>query len=224
MSLGAYLQCFRNDGKAGFAISKFREHYPIAPVRLVSDYGDEFNNISEIYYCSYVYEYYNLGVREGGYTADEMVIWLNRIKGAMEYCCTSHLLYMEDDVWVRDKINYEHIIIAGVQENHIPIQILDYFRTKYNTQFNADRYGTCGGAIYNCKVFLSLFSKILKIIDDDFEALSKYGFGYLDIFMPTVYMVLGIPYQLNHNMTESERNPNWGTSAHPIVHGKKIYG
>jgi hypothetical protein len=222
--LGAYLQTFKNDGKTEFVLNNFIKFYPTAPIYLVSDKGDDFSDIAKKYSCSYSYSVYNLGVRDGGYDKYEMQIWLNRLRAAIEYCKTDYLLYLEDDVLVRGFIDTDGIIIAGVQENHIPINIIKYLENKYKVTFNADRYGTCGGAIYHCGIFLKLFEEISNIVYDDFDNLKEYGFGYLDIFMPSVYMALGYKYQRNHNIIETERVADWKSTKHPIVHGKKIYG
>jgi len=223
INLGAYLQIYKNNGRPEFVLEQFRKHYPDSPIYLVSDNGDNFLEISKKYNCRYEHSTINTGVRSGGFVLEEMREWLRRMKRCFEYCDTEFVIYLEDDVYVRNKISINKSQkIAGLYKNQISTSMINYFKNLYNnSQFNIDKYGACGGTIYHRDTLLLNFDKMIEIINSHFHHVKHNvckEFAYLDCTMCVLYMCLGYQYFLNENLTETYLIPNWETSFHPIVH------
>lgn len=214
--VGAYIQLFRNDGKGELMLYNFRKHYPESKIYLVSDKGDDFSSVAERYNCSYSYGDINTGVRNNGFTKGELLVWLKRFYNCFNYCTEDYILYMEDDVYVRGKINIdENYAIAGVKVGSlIPDQVFDYLKCK------PTEGGACGGTIYNRKIFLDKYDEIVEFVNLHFDELYKIyiNIGCLDQFMPIVYNYLGYKYGLNKEIVETGRNANWRHTNHSIVH------
>lgn len=221
-TIGAYMQVYKNDGKAEFAWKNFRKFYPESPAYLVSDNGDDFTKISDQYKCEYEHSAINVGVRDGGYTIDEMMEWLGRLERSFLYCGTDFILYMEDDVYVRGMISPDKSKpLAGLYANAIPQRLFDHLAVKYpNATFNAQWYGACGGTIYDRAVFLDLMEGMRKFVQEDMmEARSVWNrVPYLDCAACLMYMCLGRPFHKNDDLVEPARNKDWETCGSPIVH------
>jgi hypothetical protein len=87
-------------------------------------------------------------------------------------------------------------------------------------------YGACGGTIYKVEFFLNNFNNFIKIIEDSFDEVQKLHqiqFGYLDMFMPVLYMLCNSTYDDNVFLCETHRNSNCMNSNSKIIHGKQIY-
>lgn len=215
MELGAYIQIFKDDGKARHTLENFRKHYPDSPVYIVSDNGDNFVDLAKQYNCRYVHDNINTGSGAGGWNKQQLLLWLQRMKHAFEYCNTEYILYLEDDVLIRNVIKIDKSWhIAGLHVNPIP----DYFR---QYPHNTTVYGACGGSIYKTQTFLNLYSSMVDFINDEFDhierVLGSRIFGCLDLTMPVLYMIHGFDYSENTEQSEPTKC-DWRNSHHPIIH------
>lgn len=223
---GAYLQVFKNDGKADFVLKNFRKHYPDVPVYLVSDKGDNFSDIADKYNCEYLHDNFNTGADPNGFNKEQTIKWIERVVKGNEYLNEQYMIYLEDDILIRsNNIKFDGIDIAGQTINKIPGEVIKLCKENYNAYFNTDCYGACGGAIYRSDVLQLHCDDMIKFVVDEWETLEKRGvkFGYLDMYMPVFYMMYGYNYTQNECLTECHRNPRWKETNHPIVHGKVIY-
>jgi hypothetical protein len=82
--------------------------------------------------------------------------------------------------------------------------------------FNSHLYGACGGTIYKTEAFLNSYDNFVGYIKGEVTS-----FAFLDMFMPVLYMLCGMPYSLNTELTEPKRNSDWLISQHSIVHDVK---
>lgn len=227
IKLGAYLQIYKSEYKANFVLENFRKFYENSPIYLVSDNGYNFENLSKKYNTYYNHSEINLGIPN--FTKEKMFIWLERFKNACEYCNTDYIIYLEDDVLIRNEITIKnHIKCTSGYFNGIPQKLIEYCSKKYkNVNFNTNYYGCCGGAIYHVKTFLSIYDDIIKFINLEYDYIVKelniHSFGALDMFMPFFYMLYGFEYTKNEEHVDGNRNPNWIGESQPIVHSKNIY-
>jgi hypothetical protein len=222
--LGAYMQVYKNDGKAEFALKNFRKFYPDSPVYLVSDKGDDFSEIAKKYRCQYEHSSINVGIRDDGLTVEEASEWLERLRKCFLFCNADNILYMEDDVYVRGKIeiNTSHIL-SGFYAHRIHWRLVQYVSEKYpKTNFNSRAYGACGGAIYNSDAFLKEFEQMKKFIHEDLDYIKKniwYKTSFVDSLPCIMFMAFGYPYSLNENLTQPRYDKaGWETSNKPLVH------
>lgn len=226
MKIGAYLQTYKNDGRTDFALHHFRKHFDDSPFYLVSDKGDNFQELANKYNVEYEHSEIHLGAGYEGYTIDEMKEWLSRLYRGFTFCKSDYVIYMEDDVLIRHKnINCDNIIIAGVLENPIKEDVIEYFERRYGNKFSTNLYGACGGTIYETETFVNNYNNFIKIIDECWYDIKKKGINisYLDMFAPILFMSLGYPYTKNINLIEDHRGDNWRESTHSLLHGKVSY-
>lgn len=230
--IGAYIQVFKNDGKADFVINNFRKHFIDSPIFLVSDKGDDFSYLEEKYKVKYIYSNINLGKYDDGYNKEQTLIWLSRLRESINFCKTDYLLYLEDDVLVRsNNLQLTNTPVTGVTETPIPFTVINFFQNLTGNIFNCHFYGACGGAIYKSDLFIKEYDRIFKMINENWKDISnlqyneniKVRFGFLDLITPVLFMALGYKYERNINLIESSRNSNWKETNHPLVHGKDIY-
>ena len=59
-TIGVHYHCWKNRPNVIIALESFRKHYPNAPIRMVSDAGDDFSDLAEIYNCIFDYEDINI--------------------------------------------------------------------------------------------------------------------------------------------------------------------
>jgi hypothetical protein len=226
MKLGAFLQTYKNDGRTDFALNHFRKYFPDSPFYLVSDMGDDFKDLSIKYKTYYEHSTIHIGSGCGGYNLNQMKEWLNRLYRGFSFCRTDFILYMEDDILVRHgDLIYDNITIAGVLENPINNNVVEYFERKYGKKFNTNLYGACGGTIYETETFLNNYQNFLNIIDDSWNDIIKMGYriDYLDMLTPILYMTMGYNYTKNINLIEDHRGDNWRDSKCSLLHGKTSY-
>ena len=224
--IGAYLQVFKNTGYPEFTLSHFRNFYPDSKIYMVSDCGYDFSSLASEKGCVYEHSPINVGVKPGGFSKAEILEWLWRLKRCFEYCDEEFVIYLEDDILTRGRIDVDaKSVISGFLGNRFPSSISEYFRSKYKTaKFNSGNYGACGGTVYHRKTFLDNFHSIVKIVDEDFDKV-VYGisflFAHFDCFMTVVYMAMGYGYDINKNLVGTVYTPSWRNTAHPVVHIQK---
>jgi hypothetical protein len=225
MKLGAYIQLYKNDGKGELMIKNFRKFYPNpinSPIYLVSDNGDDFTELAEKYGCKYEHSLINTGVKNNGFTKEEMLVWLDRFQRCFAYCRTEYIIYLEDDVLVRKEINIDkNKKICGVKAgNLIPNQVFDFLRNKYGKNIVNTEGGACGGTIYDMLTFLKIYPQIIDLINESFDELYNIyiNIGCLDQFIPIAYAFAGIQYDKNDEIIETGRDPRWRDTSHAIVH------
>ena len=221
--IGAYLQVYKNDGKAECTLKSFRKFYPDSPIYLVSDAGDDFSELANKYNCQYEHSGYNTGVDKQGFDREKMLTWIGRFKRCCDYCNTEYILYLEDDVYVRSPIEIDkNWDIAGVYGEPAPQVIFDYISSKYQgCNFNTKMYGACGGAIYKREIISNNYDKMVEFINNEFDHIRgnvHYMIQFLDFTMICLYMWLGYGYSLNTNTVETLRNKGWRTTGNPVVH------
>ena len=137
ISLGAFFICYKERNAIEHSVASFFEHYPEAPMYLSSDGGFDYAYLTE--------KFVNLRTslddeQTVGLTVDvskhtrlhplfmASFEFLNRVRLAIEFTKTSHLLLMEPDVLVRGKLTIPDAELVGPLpcENEMPevIQLL----------------------------------------------------------------------------------------------------
>lgn len=246
--LCVFFQAYKNEKATEFVIKNFRKHHIDSPFTLFSDAGCNFSSLARKYNCNYIHNFINLG-RQGhqkikiqseypvnsalAFNKEEVFVWLNRFYQACKYGLknkSTHILMLEDDVYITNKIilNPSWDFSCGHinDKNFINIEVLEYIKKKYNCNPNVNYYSCCGGAIFNCKIFVERYFDIIKFIDDDFEILQSLDMrmGWLDFYMHIIYYILGCEYTPNPQFVETWMPVDWKSSNYSIVHQyKELY-
>lgn len=245
--LCAFFQTYKNRRATEFVVENFRLHHPSSPLTLISDAGWDYTEMSEKYNCNYIHSFINLG-RQGhqeikiksdypndrwsAFNKEETLVWLNRFYQACKYGLKfgcEYILMLEDDVFITNKIsiNSNWDFCCGLNEgNVINNELLTYIEKKYNCKPNVNYYSCCGGAIFNCEIFVKNYYKIIKFIDEDFEILQSLDkrIGWLDFYMHIIYYIIGCKYSVNPQFIETWMSVDWRSSQYSIVHQyKELY-
>lgn len=244
--LAAYLQCFRNRKATEFVVQSFREHYPDAPFTLISDDGLDFSDLAKKYDLNYIHKFLNLG-RQGsqrsrqvsqyrydmslGFNREEVLVWLERFREACDWAkeSASHIIMLEDDVYVKGKININpdwQVAAGDNQNNQVSPDLFEYLEAFYKIKPNVTSYGSCGGTIFNINTFLDNYSEITRIIRDEFELMQTldHRMGWLDFYMQILYYCLGHQFSVNPEFVETWMDVDWKDPKYTIVHQyKELY-
>lgn len=157
MTLGAYYQCFKNRVATEYVLKSFREHYPEAPVIIVSDGGDDFSDLAQMYNCQYFWRE-NIQSCRGkalAYNYDNWILWWNDFKKYVSMLDTDYMIFLEDDVAVRRPISLDSL---PYDVNGISLTMsLARFDLKHIAK-NKSMIGAQGGAVFSMKFLLRIFT------------------------------------------------------------------
>jgi len=232
MILSAFHSAYKNKKATEEAIKNFRKHNN-GPYFLVSDGGDDFSEIAEKYNCYYYHSDWNLSLRDHnhpsgiyGNTKEETLEWLKRFYLACTLLKSDHIMMMEDDVLIKDKIDVDDDVeFCGLSSgNRIHQELIDYLTEKYDAKFYCNWYALCGGSIFKTDTFVKNYDRIIKIFDGEFDYIKNNlmkSIGYVDVWMTVYFYLCKKPYTINPYHTETTTNPNWRDSNYPIVHQYK---
>lgn len=206
-TIGVHYQCWKNKKAVENVLNSFRTHYPIAPIRMISDAGDDFTDLAEKYNCIFDYENENIYPRavlvghpnwKKGTHDHGARVWLRRLYDTCKKLDTDWIIFMEDDLITIDTIkefpsttaagkdcsNYSTELIYFVMENEISIKDFCWFG-----------YGLCGGGILNRQFMVDAYEKYIDKID--FNLLAKLDnriLGWPDILINVFISITGGTY------------------------------
>jgi hypothetical protein len=203
------------------------KYYPDAYYFLGSDAADNLEDIAFIYNCDY--KHYTNKVGYPSYNLEKLLIWFERFKYACQQCKTSHIMMMEDDVWIKNQLsvddNWEmagHNITVG---NVIPDFIMDSITEFSGKKPLTNQYGCGGGSIFKVSTFLKNYDRVIKWFEDNHDWFQiKYNpLGYMDCYMVVYYMLCGKDYTVNPYMTDTHHHTNDGYDYDDFVNSQPIH-
>ena len=165
MSLGAYLQCYKNPYATYKCLEAFRTHYPHATVVLLSDGGYDYREMAKHFGCIYIHgeSIPLLTSLEEDYITKSYAL-LYRIQKVFSLIPHDYIMWLEDDVCVN-----------GVIQDIFRYNINGYCPNQFQTFWKIDkekyplngvyRWSGHGGAVYHKKSFLKYIKNIPLIHD-----------------------------------------------------------
>jgi hypothetical protein len=106
MSLGAYLQCYKNPYATYKCLESFRTYYPDATIVLLSDNGYDYTEMAKQFDCIYIHSHEQLLFMlrlEDDYITESCKL-LDRIEKAFPLVKEDFIMWLEDDVSVNGVI------------------------------------------------------------------------------------------------------------------------
>lgn len=193
-------------------VDNVRIYYPDAYYFLASDAADNLSEIAFSYNCDY--RFYTKKVGYPSYNLEKILLWFERFRYACLKCNTSHIMMMEDDVWIKKNITVDdswemagHNITVG---NIIPKNIIDSITEFSGKKPLTNQYGCGGGSIFKVSTFLDNYDRVIewfKLNHDTFQ--QQYNpLGYMDCYMVVYYMLCAKDYDVNSYMTDSHHHTN----------------
>lgn len=195
-------------------IKNVRKYHPNAYYFLASDGIDDLSEIAKTYNCDYKFYENRLGYLAQyngyGYPPEKIVEWLSRLLYACQNCNTSHILMMEDDVWLLNSVTVEdswemacHTPTPG--DNIIPEFVIDIAQQFSGVRAKTNQFGAGGGSIFKVSTFIENYDKIKEFILSKGEDIrSNYPpMGSLDVFMVVYYFLCGKEYTTNPHLIDA---------------------
>lgn len=191
-------------------VENIRKLYPKAYYLLVSDAADDLWSIATINNCEY--KRYETKLGYPSYDAHKTIEWLKRFRQACLECKTSHIMMVEDDVWVTKPITVKdewemagHDIRIG---NVIPDFIIDSIEQFSGKRPLTNQYGCGGGSIFKVSTFLDNYDSVITWFEKNHDIFhQQYNpMGFMDCYMVIYYMLCGKNYTVNPYMTDTHNH------------------
>ncbi len=179
MSLGFIYQCFNEDLSLFNCLKGVREHYPDAPIYLMSDGGgNDYSDVAKYFNCKYVQYLENVNPhfqRDEENIPKELNIkmylaYLCRMKDALSYLNTDYVLRLEDDVRCSGKIWHipKFDVIGPFNTYYIFDEVTNhYINYARGSPYNKEKdkiysYNCGGGSIFKRTSFLEYINHVLE--------------------------------------------------------------
>jgi hypothetical protein len=198
----------------GHIVSNIRKYYPNAYYFLGSDAADDLSSIAISNITDY--NYYTDKVGYPSYKWDKLSRWLERFKEACQQCRTTHIMMVEDDVWIKKQITViDDWEMAGHHITHgnvIPAQVIDMIEEFSGKKPKTNYYGGGGGSIYKVDTFLNNYERVYDWFEKNHDNIQSYyqPFGFMDCYMVVYYMLCGKDYTTNLYLTDTHHHANDG--------------
>ena len=204
-----------------------RKHYPDAYYLLISDAADNFYDLGNKFKLDYRWAEKKLGYPS--YNLEKVLEWLDRFKGACQMCNTSHIMMMEDDVWIKKPItvedNWEMAGFNVTLGNVIPQNIIDSITEFSGKRPLTNQYGCGGGAIFKVSTFLDNFDTVIEWFKQNHDKFQQQynPLGFMDCYMVVYYMLCGKDYTPNPYLTDTHHHTNDGYDYDDFVMSQPIH-
>jgi len=161
MSLGAYLQCYKNPYATYQCLQSFRTHYPHATIVLLSDNGYDYTEMAKHFGCIYIHapEQILLTLKlEDDYITESCKL-IERMEKVLPLIPEEYFMWLEDDVSVN-----------GVIHDTFRYDLNGYCPNVFNDIWKIDmpgiyRWSGHGGSVFHKERLLTYF-KNKPIIQD----------------------------------------------------------
>jgi hypothetical protein len=191
-------------------VKQIRSLYPNSYYLLASDGADDLESIAKENNTDYKYYTEKLGYP--GYDSKKLVTWLERFKEACLQANTSHIMMVEDDVWIKKQLTvHDDWEMACHYQGHGNIMhsgLMDMVERFSGKRSNTNQYGGGGGSIYKVSTFLDNYDRITNWFESNTDYVRSFypELGFMDCYMPIYYMLCGKDYTINPYMTDTHHH------------------
>lgn len=203
-TLGFFHNVYDNLEATEFAIQSVRQHYPDAFYMLIGDGGVDHYELAQKYGCHYYHNADNLGY--GEFDLERVSESLKRVLIACLKTNTTHLMMMEDDVVIMDKIDLQDDWYCIGQpigmHNKMHPQVLELAKSVSGVEPQTDYYCFGGGSILHVQTFLQHFGMVFDFFQKNFNAI-KIAYpqmGWIDCYLTYFYYLAGKPIHLHEKL------------------------
>jgi len=231
--MDSFYQTFRNFKAVEFVLTNFFANAG-NHAWIVSDAGEDFRPVLSQFggRVTYQYAHKHTGMKYWR-RVDKPLHWLSRLKWAALQSSSSHMILLEDDVWIRGsltKIKPTSAIIGvrpGMWWNDMTKGCEDFIN-EYGCRKGQHKYfGASGGCIFDRKAFLESHSFAVNILKEHWNTLRHLSMseihrgpiiGCPDVILTILFNLSGHEYHGNPEHTECRNDQDWETNGKTIVH------
>jgi hypothetical protein len=193
-----------------YIVKQIRSLYPDSYYFLASDCADDLESIAKNNKTDY--KYYNKKLGYPSYDTDQITSWLERFRTACLNAKTSHIMMVEDDVWVKKPLTiHDEWEMACHFQGHGNImhpKLMEMVEEYSGKKPNTNQYGGGGGSIFKVSTFLDNYDTITTWFYNNHEYIKSFynEIGFMDCYMPIYYMLCGKDYTINPHMTDTHHH------------------
>ena len=191
-----HYQTWKNERATEFVIQKFREFFPTAKMRVVSDNGSDYSHFVEKYGIDFTFS--NVNVFPGGRfdSIEGCYEWLKRVNDTCLKYNEEWIVIFEDDVLTQNNnITFPTEDSGGMicwpWQNDLT-QLLK----KRNNKNQLFGNGMSGGSIFKREAFIDSYSKIDEFDLNYIGRLDNKVIGYSDTLIACFLQYFGYSYQI----------------------------
>ena len=195
-------------------VRNVRQQHPNSFYFLGVDGTDSFEYLVEPYKLHYRYFTTHVGgpVGEYGYKLNGVLEFLTRFREACLKCNTTHIMMLEDDVYLTKPVTVEkqwemagHYISHG---NKLHPELIKRISEFTGQDCKGDYYGCGGGSIFCSSTFLANYDKVVNWFKQNFDEVQSIypTIGYNDCFMVVYYLLCNRGYTVNTNLTDTHNH------------------
>lgn len=232
LDFGVFYTCFTEKNAVEHSLDVLFKIYPEVPVYLVSDGGENFSYLEDKYKNiktdfgvdsrSFIPKIPIENFKEDFWQnkiKESIIIFLDRVKKAIEFCDKKYILIMEPDVLVRGKISIpENAKLAGSRINTGLSSELRRVLSETEGAIEINNWGATP-ALFSSSHFIEAYKKLLndKNLFNNL-CLSEHRLSNYDVLLPVLFSLISEQEFFNPEIVECFRNQGWQTSGHPLVH------
>ena len=199
-------------------IKQVRSLYPDTYYFVASDAVDDHTQLAKDYNLDFHLFNKKLGypVQPYGYRAWQISEWLRRLHIACANTNTSHIIMMEDDVWVKQHITVKdhweiaaHELNPDGKGNAIDPGLIEVIELFANRRPLTHQYASGGGSIFRVQTFLDNFERINAFFLEHTNNIQEHIYptiGWIDCFMTVYYMLAGKDYTINSHLADTHNH------------------
>lgn len=195
-------------------VANVRKHHPNNFYFLGVDGTESFEYLVESYKLHYRYFTNRIGgpVGEYGYRLNGVLEFLTRFREACLNCNTTHIMMLEDDVYLTKPVTIEkdwemagHYISHG---NRLHPELIKRISEFTGEDCKNDFYGCGGGSIFCTSTFLANYNKVVEWFKQNFDEVQAVypTIGYNDCFMVVYYLLCNRNYTTNTKLTDTHNH------------------
>lgn len=235
---GVVYKCFKEQRAVEHSLDMLYSIYPDCPVYLMSDGGLDFSHLEDKHSnLKFYMGNDNRGwMLSSGGCNDAIDLWqtpeihekfyetlmiiLERVNAAVQFCNKPHMLFMEPDVLVRGRLTIpnEHLLGVVPQPNIAPDA--GWNSVLRGIKGAKEVVGWSWPIIFSKDAFDRAYDfakKNEKIVRDLLMSDVRVGIAD-DVWLPVLFGAVGVIQVNNPEATECRRNPGWRASGHPLLH------
>lgn len=214
-----------NQPKSGEVCLQFiRKHYPESYIMICGAGSVDYYDLSKKYNTDYYESQYSLHypVEPYGWRSKDVLNFLSKFYIAFSKTDTTHMMYVEEDIFVLKKlILSDEIEISGYKanypdgrkfENGFPDKFIEIITNFSGVVPNVTGYGAGGGTVMKVKTFLDNYFKIKSFLESNLDFIEDVIYskaGWIDCFLTYYYLMCGKKYTYNPLLAEVHHDKNF---------------